>query len=482
MTLITVVCQWLSLFVLCIIVLFLLSLYVRGAFRWRSLFYIKDAIDPAEPQFADMLTSMTESLKATGRVTDVWHSVDDIQAARLSAINSAQRSILFETFMMTPGKRSEAFADAIAKRAIEGVTVQLLVDDYGTRTLDSRYWQRLRSAGAQVAFFNPFDWRAPANYSGRTHRKLLIIDGDRALIGGAGISDLWDGTEKADDTQPWLDIELAMTGKVVTILSTTFQKHWQGHRRLSPRKQPEVTAIDMGLIYPDLSSSKRGEANQCEAEQTAVKQIAARQSAVEESDAKQLPIALQYSKKSPSFIVTPGTKPSYRNSPIESLKQTLMASARQSIWLASPYFLPNESTRKLLIAAQETGVEVRILTTSHRSDKKPVYYASYEVYGSLLAAGISIFEYQPSMIHAKMLMVDHTWANTGSANLDYRSYLHNDELDILTNSDTLVRSVKQMFEQGFENSQKVSFSQWRQRSLVKHRLIGNVMRLIQWQL
>ncbi|MEL6900153.1 MAG: phosphatidylserine/phosphatidylglycerophosphate/cardiolipin synthase family protein [Cyanobacteria bacterium J06606_4] len=412
-------------------------------------------VGPSDPRFLSSVGTLTGALKTTGQIVDVWQTVEQIQKARIEAINSAQHSIQFETFMMTPGRRAEAFADAIAKRALEGVTVQLLVDDYGAHALSERYWQRLGSVGVQVVFFNPFDWQAPANYSGRTHRKLLIIDGRRALIGGAGISDLWDGTEKADDTKPWFDIEMAMTGEVVTVLSTIFQKHWQGYRKKYSPKGENITAINMDLIYPS------------KGQETPLKQMEGRQPLSEDNT---------------PFIVIPGTKPSYRNSPIELLKQSLIASARQSVWLSSPYFLPNESTRNLLIEAQKAGVQVRILTTSDRSDKKPVYYASYEVYGSLLAAGISIFEYQPSMLHAKMLMIDHTWVNTGSANLDYRSYLHNDELDILTGSPKLVRSVKEQFEQGFNNSQKIDLDQWQRRSIIKHRLIGNTVRLVQWQL
>lgn len=477
MTFIMTIVQWLLSVFLCLVSLFLLSLYIRGAFRWRPLFHIKDAIAPNDPRFLAMLKTLTGSLETTGQITEVWETIDDIQAARLAAINSAKHSIQFETFIMTPGRRAEAFADAIARRAIEGITVQLLVDHYGVKSLDQRYWQRLCSAGVQVVFFNPFDWRAPANYAGRSHRKLLIIDSDRALIGGAGISDMWDGTEKSDDTKPWLDVEVAMVGEVVTILSTIFQKHWQGYRKKHWREGREITAIDMGMVYPNANKPIQPEETQPEETQLEDNESETPKTSVQRSASSQY-----RSKAGSSFIVTPGTKPSYRNSPIGTLKQTLIASARRNIWLASPYFLPNKSTRNLLIDAQKMGVHVRILTTSERSDKKPVYYASCEVYGPLLKAGIEIFEYQPSMIHAKMLMVDHTWVNIGSANLDYRSFLHNDELDILTDDAKLVRTIKHVFEKGFEASQKISFSQWKQRSLVKQRLIGNAVRLIQWQL
>ncbi|MGB3297320.1 MAG: phospholipase D-like domain-containing protein, partial [Phormidesmis sp.] len=210
---------WLVVGFLIFAALILVSLYIRGAFRWRPPFWIENAIAPQVPHFAIALKSLTKSLQTAGNTVDFWNTPDDIQKARLAAINSAQQSIQFETFMMTPGRRSQDFAEAIARRAADGVEVQLLVDSWGTKTMPMSYWRRLQLAGVEIVFFNPFDFRAPANYAGRTHRKLLIIDGEKALIGGAGISDLWDGTEKSDDTKPWFDIEAAFTGEVITVLS-----------------------------------------------------------------------------------------------------------------------------------------------------------------------------------------------------------------------------------------------------------------------
>lgn len=427
-----------------IFVLLLAVLYIRGAFRWRPVMHIQGAIAPDDKRFLLALGSVSEGMIAPGQIIHFWRDVEVIQQARLAAIAQARTSIQFETFMMTPGRRAQDFAAAVALKARKGVWVQLLVDTFGARKLPDRYWQQLRAAGVQVVFYNPFDWRAPANFAGRTHRKLLIIDGQKALIGGAGISDLWDGQEKSDDHQPWLDVEVALEGEVVAVLSAQFQKHWQGHRLAGG----QVSALDMQPV----------------------------------NNAPPLEGAIAAQGASSKLLVVPGTRPSYRASSIEMLKQTLIASARQRLWLSSPYFLPNKSARHLLIAAQRAGVDVRILTTGSASDKKPVYYASAEVYGTLLKAGIRIFEYQPSMLHAKMLLVDDRWVNTGSANFDYRSFLHNDELDIVASHPELVTQVQQFFQQGFAQSEQVSLRQWQRRSWLRHRLLGNAVRLVQWQL
>lgn len=461
---------------LALTIIFLVSLYLRGAFRRRPLLDVEHAIAPTDPRFAQTLKSLAQSQSTTGRVVNFWNQAEDIQQARLAAIKRAQHSIQFETFIMTPGKRAQDFATAIAQKASEGVNVQIMVDSWGTRSLPRKYWHRLQLAGVRVVFFNPFDWRAPANYAGRTHRKMLIIDGEQVLVGGAGISDLWDGTEKDDDETSWMDIEFALEGEVVRVIAGIFLSHWATHKE---QGSDSASTLDMGEIHPKLESDRPPKPfyspqplkELSKDIGTDIQQYAATKTEDRDRD-----------EDNATVVVTPGTKPSYRHSPIEKTKEILIACARERIWLASPYFLPNNDTRHLLTMARKAGVDVRILTTSSKSDKKPVYYASYEVYGSLLREGIQIFEYQPSMIHAKLLIVDDAWVNTGSANLDYRSYLHNDELDIVTDSKKLIRSIEKVFERGFAHSEQIGLKQWEQRSLLKHRVLGNTVRLVQWQL
>lgn len=424
-----------------IFLLILVSLYIRGAFRGAVQYRVEQTPHPGQLSFPLVLQGLSNSIPSSGNLTGFWSSADAIQQARLDAIRSARQTIHFETFFMTPGKRANDFAEAVITQAASGIEVKLLVDSYGTHSLSHRYWQQLRSAGVEVIFFNPFNWKAPANYAGRTHRKLLLIDSRVALTGGAGISDLWDGTEKSDDTQPWLDIELRVEGELVRLLEGIFQQHW---------------------IYGG------GIANfQAEEGQRPSNPPSAHSSTAEAASL---------------MLITPGSNPTYRFSSIRALKQTSLACAKHRIWLASPYFLPDRNSRKLLVEAKQQGLDVRILTTGHRSDKKYVYYASYELYGDLLAGGVEVYEYQPSMTHAKMLLIDDCWVNVGSANYDYRSFLHNDELDLSTDDPQLVAQVQQVFVDGFAQSRKVRWQEWQRRSWLQHRLAGNIVRLIQWQL
>jgi len=422
---------WFSIALTILGLILVVGFYFQGAFRDRVEYQVHCPPDPKGSSFAPTLASITNSFVTQGKVTDFWSQPASIQEARLDAISKAQRTIDFETFFMTPGKRADDFAVAIAERATAGVKIRLIFDSYGTKDISEAYWQRLQALGVEIVFFNPFKWKAPLDYAGRTHRKLLLVDRRVALIGGAGISDLWDGVEKDDDTQPWLDIEMRIEGDLILYLSGVFSQHW---------------------------TYGGGKAN-----------LAKEQ--LQPSSGKQYPM-----------LITPGANPQYRFSPIKALKYNSIIAARKSIWLASPYFLPDPNSQELLASAKKKGLDVRILTTSKRSDKKPVYYASYEHYGELLRGGVEIYEYQPSMTHAKMLLIDDCWAITGSANFDPRSFDHNEELDIGSPQPALVSNIKSAFENGFAQSKQITYSEWQKRSWWRHRLLGNVVDFFQWQL
>ncbi|WP_036476646.1 phosphatidylserine/phosphatidylglycerophosphate/cardiolipin synthase family protein [Myxosarcina sp. GI1] len=424
---------WLFIAFLVLSLIIFVGFYLRGAFREPLRYRVKNPPHPEAARFPLTLASISNSFVTKGVITNFWNDVSAIQQARLDAIAQAQHTIDFETFFMTPGKRADNFAAAIAERASAGVKVRLVVDSYGTKDISEKYWQRLKRSGIEISFFNPFNWKAPLDYAGRTHRKLLLIDSKFGLVGGAGISDMWDGTEKKDDAQPWLDVEMRIEGEIVSILEGVFSQHW---------------TFDDGVA--NLAREKLDN--------------------------------LEPERENHLMLVIPGANPKIRFSPIKAFKYNSIIAARKRIWLASPYFLPDENSIDLLIAAKKTGLDVRILTTSERSDKKPVYYASYEHCGRLLKGGVEIYEFQPSMTHAKLLLIDDLWATTGSANFDPRSFSHNDELDICSAQPELVKGIKATFEKGFAQSKRITYEEWQKRSLLKHRVLGNIVDFFQWQL
>jgi cardiolipin synthase len=297
----------------------------------------------------------------------------------------------------------------------------MLIDDFGTDSLPDEYWQRLRDAGVEVRFFRQFDWRSPLKYNSRTHRKLLIIDSQQVLIGGAGVSDDWDGDPDIGDSAPWLEFEVSYEGQVASLLEGNFFQNWAytgGELNLGPGTIP--------------AKPNEGE---------------------------------------PLFVTNDTSTLS--ESTIRLLFQISFLGAKQRIWIGSPYFLPETNTRQALIQAKQNGVDVRVLTMSGRNDKPIVRYAARENYEELLAAGIQICEYQPSMMHAKLALVDSGWVSTGSANFDPRSYFHNDELNISTQKPELIANIDNFFEDALANSECLTYTQWQQRPFTE-KVMGQV--------
>ncbi|GAB4459303.1 MAG: phospholipase D-like domain-containing protein [Elainellaceae cyanobacterium] len=385
--------------------------YLQGVFQVMPEYAIANSPSLSDPRFVLGIHGLTSAESTTGRMIGFWQSADEIYAARNAAIRQATALIQYETYFMTPGRRADEFAEALIERAAAGTKVQLLLDHHGTAKMPEDYWQRLTGAGIEVRFLRPPDWRSPLEYNSRSHRKLLIIDGQRVLIGGAGVSDYWDGTAFDHDTAPWADFEVAYEGEVVNLLQGKFLQNWAytgGDLDLTQEISPVQTEGAMPLY------------------------ITSNASGLSESS-------------------------------IRLLVQLSALAARDRLWIASPYFVPDGNITQSLIRARENGAEVRVLTMSDATDKKMVHLAGQELYGNLLQADVEICEYQPSMMHAKLILVDDTWVSTGSANLDPRSSFHNDELNISGFNPELAQTVEQFFTSAIADSKCLTYSDWQNR-------------------
>ncbi|EAW33546.1 phosphatidylserine/phosphatidylglycerophosphate/cardiolipin synthase family protein [Lyngbya sp. PCC 8106] len=426
--------HWLSVILLigvCLTIVILIVLYIQGVFRRRIHYKIFNFPSTDAPNFALTIASLSDSFINNAEVIKFWVKADEIQPARLNAIRNAQHRILFETYIMTPGERANAFATALIEKANAGVTVQVIVDSYGAKSVPERYWKNLEIHGIEIRFFNPFSWRSPYDYLQRSHRKLLLIDDQIALIGGAGMSDYWDGIPEQGDRAPWFDFEVQFEGSVVERLHGLFIQHW----------------LDSGKTI-DLSQNPLPQ-------ETSIQQLQTSQ---------------------PTVLVTSGEDPSYRDSSIRALYQTLIMAAQSRIWIASPYFLPFSNIQKLLIEAKHRGVDVRILTMGSKTDKPFVHYSARELYKNLLREGIEIYEYQPSMMHGKTLLIDNGWVSLGSANFDPRSFWSNDELNLSTSQPFLCQNIENFLLNGFSESQCISYQEWKHRPLIQ-KIRGKVMLL-----
>ncbi len=411
--------------------------YLKGGLRSIPEHEVTNSPSIDNPDFVAGLVGLTGAVTTTGNLIGFWREIDQIYAARTDAIRRAEQLVQYETYFMTPGKRADAFADAVIDRALAGVTVQLLLDHQGSQDISQDYWRRLKNVGIEIHFFRQPDWRAPLEYNSRSHRKLLIIDGEQIFIGGAGISDYWDGTEFDHDTAPWLDFEVAYEGEIVTLLQGKFWQNW---------------AYTGGTV--DLSQfSKNGQVSQTETPQAEPPQVDTPQA------------------DSPQTLYITDDTSTLNESPTRMLVQLSTLAAQERLWIGSPYFVPDSNTTHAMIQAQENGVDVRVLTMGAATDKPMVHWASRELYGPLLRAGITLCEYQPSMMHAKFILADDDWVSTGSANLDPRSYFHNDELNVSGFHAPLAQAVEQFVTDAIADSQCLSYADWQARPLLE-RLAG----------
>ena len=399
---------WIVGIVASLLALALFVLWLRGTFRGRYFYHFKNTPAADDPRFLRVLPGVSDSIDANGRITGFYGTVSEIYRARLDAISLATESVYMETYYMTSGRRADELADALIARAQAGVTVRFIVDAQGAALVRAPYWERLRAGGVDVRFYNRFEWFAPAEYLSRTHRKLLVVDGKIAMVGGTGVSDEWDGTWQ--DEAPWADVEVRIEGMVVDRLCGTFLRQW---------------ACVGGSIDFACAAGDPREGDQ-------------------------------------PVLVTTGNYSS-GVSPLGVLYQTCMAAARERLWVASPYFLPDTTTRRALVHAAQRGVDVRVLTMGPRNDRIFVYHASQELYGELLQGGVRIFEYQPSLMHAKALIVDQAWATLGSANFDPMSFFSNAELNVSAGDRLLLDPLHRWLVARMAESREVTRATWRQR-------------------
>ncbi len=399
--------------ILIVLLILLILFYFRGGFRRRICYNLQNTPETQDLHFYAVVTGLTSSLPSQAEVIEFFVKPEEIYAARQKAIRSAQQSIHFETFYVTPGRRADEFAVAVMERARAGVKVQMIVDHLGSVSMPDRYWRSLRSAGVEVGFFRRFSWRAPFDYNERTHRKLLLVDGQLALIGGAGISDAWDGEGDTGSNAPWRDFEVQYRGPIVNLLEGVFMENWAnvgGTLDLSPQIFREIPA-----------------------------------------------------QGSVAFVTTGNF--SLEDSSLRVLFHVSISAARRRLWIASPYFVPDFYTKKALIKAYKNGVDVRILTMGPYNDKSVIYYAARENYQDLLANDIQIYEYQPNMMHAKAFLVDDQWVSHGSTNVDERSFFQNDEMNISMSDRTLAQAVERFLLESFEHSKLITLESWKQRSV-----------------
>lgn len=347
-----------------------------------------------------------------GNRIDLLNNGDAFYPAMLSDIRGARASITVEAYIYWAGKVGMQFARALAASTARGVRVKLLLDAVGSAAIGREILEVLESGGCQLAWYNPIRWSTIGRFNHRTHRKSLIVDGRVAFTGGAGIADHWTGN--AEDPEHWRDMQIRLEGPAVTPLQTGFAENWA---------QTTGELLSGDLYYPP--AEPRGT------------------------------LAVQTIMSSPETGA----------SSVLTLHYLSIVSARRSIYIANPYFVPDPVAIDTLIEAKQRGVDVRIMVSGIRNDAWLARQNSVRLFGRLLEAGIEILEYNRTMLHHKIMIVDDVWATIGTTNFDNRSFAHNEENNVCFFDRALAFQLHQTFVADLDACDRVQLDEWRRRGV-----------------
>jgi Phosphatidylserine/phosphatidylglycerophosphate/cardiolipin synthases and related enzymes len=366
------------------------------------------AID--DPQFIHEMDAMLGPALLAGNAITALQNGDEIFPAMLQAIRGAQRSITFETYIYWSGEIGQQFADALKERCQAGVAVHVMLDWAGSGKMDGRLLAELVDAGVELERYHPLRWYSIARMNNRTHRKLLVVDGRIGFTGGVGIADQWLG--RAQNPEHWRDIHFQVEGPVVAQLQAGFMDNWI---------KTTGRVLHNDLYYPALE--KAGDTSMH------------------------------------LFI----SSPAGGSASMRLMYLLAVAATTRSIDLQAAYFIPDHLVVDALIAARGRGVHIRLLVPGRYIDSGLVRMASRRRWGRLLAAGVEIHEYQPTMMHNKLLILDGELVSVGSTNFDMRSFDLNDEASLNIYAREFGRQMTTMMEADLKHARPYTLAMWQQR-------------------
>jgi cardiolipin synthase len=365
------------------------------------------------PEFRDACQALcATTLTPTHRI-ELLCNGDELFDRMFTDLQGAHRLITFHVFWFRGGRIADRVLDVLSERARAGVRTLLLLDYYGTDGLGAGYADSLRDAGVEVARFRPPRWDTLYKAQHRMHVRAVVIDGQIGYTGGFGIDDRWigDGRHRLE----WRDTNVRIQGSAVSQLQASFAANWgeaKGELILGDDVFPSGVAAPGGVQRAGILFSA----------------------------------------------------PSYGSTNAERFFIVSLAGARERWWLTSAYFIPNRAMRRLMCDAVERGVDVRVLTPGANTDRASTWYAARANYEELLDGGVRIYEYRPTMIHAKTMVVDGVWSMVGSLNLDNRSLVLNDEVALVAWDATVGAQLEQIFVEDLQHADEVSLDKVRERA------------------
>lgn len=376
-------------------------------YRLEHRFAVKD------PEFLRSMEHMLGPGILSGNKIKALQNGDEIFPAMLRTIKKAKKTISLETFIYWAGDIGQKFCHALCERAQAGVKIHIILDWWGSGRIDNVYIETMKTAGIEIEKYHPLRWYNFNRMNNRTHRKLLIIDGKIGFIGGVGIADEWKGN--AQDKDHWRDSHYWVEGPVVAEMQAAFNDNWINTRSkvlLGKDYFPELKPI-LGGVRAQIIKSMR-----------------------------------------------------YSSENVRLMNLLSISSAVKNIKLQAAYFVPDELTIQTLVAARNRGVDIEIIVPGPYMNKKLVQRASLSLWGILLDAGVKIYEYQPTMYHCKVLIVDDIWVSVGSTNFDDRSFRLNDEANLNVYDATFAAQQSKVFEDDKSKSLPMTRADFMERSKI----------------
>jgi cardiolipin synthase len=365
-------------------------------------------VDVRDPAFLRAAEALTGAPISWGDDVELLINGDRIFPSYLDTIRHAERTLCLLTYVYWRGDIAHEVAEALCERAGAGVEVNVIIDAVGGLKIEKELVRRMIDAGVRVTRFRPPKPYAARRVTNRTHRKILVADGRVGLTGGVGIAEEWTGD--AQDPDHWRDTHVRVRGPVVRGLFGAFAENWL-----------EATGeVLVGEGYlPELPQSEGG---------------------------------------GPMMVVR--SSAGVGDSNVEALYYLAIAAAREALDLTAAYFVPRPAFIDALCDAAERGVQVRVLVPGPHVDKPPVRVAGRVSYDRLLECGVQIYEYQPTMLHAKTMTVDGAWSSVGSVNFDNRSFQLHDEATLCVLSEAFAARLTEQFERDLESSERIEPGRW----------------------
>ena len=361
----------------------------------------------AGPQFRREMSVLLGPSIVPGNTVVALQNGDEIFPAMLEAIKGAQKTITFETYIYWSGETGEQFSHALAERARAGVAVNVTIDWAGSIKMDEALLETMQKADVHVERYRPLKWYNLGRLNNRTHRKLLVVDGRIGFTGGVGIADQWSGA--AQDPEHWRDMHFRIEGPVVAQMQAAFNDNWI-------KTTGEV--LNGADYFPALR-----------------------------------PVGGIHAHM---FI----SSPAGGAESMHLMYLMAIAAAERRIDLEAAYFVPDALIIKALVAARHRGVEVRLIVPGKHIDSETVRLASKAHWGELLKAGVAVHEYQPTMMHNKLLIVDDEMVSVGSTNFDIRSFQLNDEASLNVYDHGFAARMTEIFEQDLAQTRRYTYQAW----------------------